>query len=99
MKKRGADIIMDTLAANGIKDAFCVVGGGAMFLNNALAINKRIKTVFNHHEQASAMAAEGYARLTGRPALCCVTSGHGGTKEITGVIGAYQDNIPMVVIS
>lgn len=100
MKKRVADIIMDTLADNGIEQAFCVVGGGSMFLNNALGISKRIKTIFNHHEQACSMAAEGYARYTtNKPALVCVTSGPGGTNALTGVYGAYVDNIPMVVIS
>lgn len=100
MKKRVADIIMDTLADNGVEQAFCVVGGGSMFLNNALGISKRIKTVFNHHEQACAMAAEGYARYTtNKPALVCVTTGPGGTNTLTGVMGAYVDNIPMIVVS
>ncbi|MDR1695377.1 MAG: thiamine pyrophosphate-binding protein [Endomicrobium sp.] len=100
MKKRAADIIMETLVENGITDAFCVVGGGAMFLNNALALNKNIKTIFNHHEQACAMAAEGYAKFSEKkPALVCVTSGPGGTNALTGVMGAYQDSAPMIVIS
>lgn len=100
MKKRVADIIMDTLADNGVEQAFCVVGGGSMFLNNALGISKRIKTIFNHHEQACAMAAEGYARYTtDKPALVCVTSGPGGTNTLTGVMGAYVDSIPMIVVS
>lgn len=100
MKKRIADIIMDTLADNGIEQAFCVVGGGSMFLNNALGISKRIKTIYNHHEQACAMAAEGYARYSeNKPALLCVTSGPGGTNALTGVYGAYVDSIPMIVIS
>lgn len=99
MKKRVADIIMDTLADNGVKQAFCVVGGGAMFLNNALGISTHIKTIFNHHEQACAMAAEGYAKYCGNPALCCVTTGPGGTNTLTGVMGAYVDNVPMIVIS
>ena len=100
MKKRVADIIMDTLADNGVEQAFCVVGGGSMFLNNALGISKRIKTVFNHHEQACAMAAEGYARYTtNKPALVCVTSGPGGTNTLTGVMGAYVDSIPMIIVS
>lgn len=100
MKKRIADIIMDTLADKGVEQAFCVVGGGSMFLNNALGISKRIKTVFNHHEQACAMAAEGYARYTtDKPALVCVTAGPGGTNTLTGVMGAYVDSIPMIVIS
>ena len=99
MKKRVADIIMDTLVENGIEQAFCVVGGGAMFLNNALGISNRIRTIFNHHEQACAIAAEGYARTTDKIALCLVTSGPGGTNALTGVMGAYQDSIPMIVIS
>ena len=101
MKKRVADIIMDTLADCGVEQAFCVVGGGAMYLDNALGISKRIKTVFNHHEQACAMAAEGYARYHSgaKPALVCVTSGPGGTNALTGVMGAYQDSIPMIVVS
>lgn len=100
MKKRGADIIMDTLADNGIEQAFCVVGGGAMYLDNALGNSQRIKTVFNHHEQACAMAAEGYARYTqNKPALVCVTSGPGGTNALTGVMGAYEDSVPMIIVS
>ena len=100
MKKRVADIIIDTLADNGITDAFCVVGGGAMYLNNALGITDRIKTYFNHHEQACAMCAEGYAKYTqNKPALVCVTTGPGGTNTLTGVMGAYQDSVPMIIIS
>lgn len=99
MKKRAADIIMETLVENGITDAFCVVGGGAMFLDNALVVNPDINVIFNHHEQACAMACEGYARTKDKMALCLVTSGPGGTNTLTGVMGAYQDSIPMIVIS
>ena len=99
MKKRVADIIMDTLVKNGITDAFCVVGGGAMFLDNAAGINPDMHIVFNNHEQACAMACEGYARTKDKMALCLVTSGPGGTNTLTGVMGAYQDSIPMIVIS
>lgn len=99
MKKRVADIIMETLVENGITDAFCVVGGGAMFLDNAAGINPDMHIIFNHHEQAAAMACEGYARTKDKMALCLVTSGPGGTNTLTGVMGAYQDSIPMIVIS
>lgn len=101
MKKRVADIIFDVLADNGVEQAFCVVGGGAMYLDNALGISTRIKTIFNHHEQACAMAAEGYARYHSgaKPAIVCVTTGPGGTNTLTGVMGAYVDNIPMIVIA
>lgn len=99
MKKRVADIIMDTLVEQGITQCFGVVGGGAMHLDNALALNDDINKVFNHHEQASAMAAEAYARYTGKMAAVCVTSGPGATNTITGVVGAWQDSLPMIVIS
>lgn len=99
MKKRVADIIIETLADLGITDCFLVVGGGAMHLDNALALNKKINKYCNHHEQACTMAAEAYARLSGRMAMACVTSGPGATNAITGVMGAWQDSIPMIVVS
>ena len=99
MKRRVADIIMDVLVEKGITDCFAVVGGGAMHLDNALALNDKITKYFNHHEQACAMAAEAYARYSGKMAAVCVTSGPGATNTITGVMGAWQDSIPMVVLS
>ena len=70
-----------------------------MHLNNALALQSNIHTVFNHHEQACSMAAEAYARYSGKMAAVCVTSGPGATNAITGVMGAYVDSVPMIVIS
>ncbi|MCI9215770.1 thiamine pyrophosphate-binding protein [Lachnospiraceae bacterium 42-17] len=99
MKKRVADIIIETLIENGITDCFAVVGGGAMYLDNALALNENIHKYFNHHEQACAMAAEAYARISGNMAAVCVTSGPGATNAITGVMGAWQDSLPMIVLS
>lgn len=99
MKKRVADIILDTLVERGITDCFAVVGGGAMFLDNALLHCEEMQKYFNHHEQACAMAAEAYARASGRMALVCVTSGPGGTNTLTGVMGAWVDSIPMIIIS
>lgn len=99
MKKRVADILVDTLIEKGVTDCFAVVGGGAMHLDNALGLNNQIHKIFNHHEQACAMAAEAYARLNGRLAAVCVTSGPGATNAITGVMGAWQDSLPMIVIS
>ena len=99
MKKRVADIIIQTLLDNNISDCFAVVGGGAMFLDNALALNDRMNKFFNHHEQACAMAAESYARYSGRMAAVCVTSGPGATNTLTGVMGAWQDSLPMIVLS
>ncbi len=100
MKKRVADLVVETLIENGITDCFSVVGGGAMHLNNAFVLAKdRIRTIYNHHEQACAMAAEGYARMSGKLAAVCVTSGPGGTNTLNGVQGAWVDSVPMIVIS
>lgn len=99
MKKRVADIIMETLVEYGITDCFAVVGGGAMHLDNALLLCEEMKKWFNHHEQACAMAAEAYARYSGKMAAVCVTSGPGSTNTLTGVMGAWQDSLPMIVLS
>ncbi|WP_425229444.1 thiamine pyrophosphate-binding protein [Sphingomonas sp.] len=94
-----SDWVADRLVEHGIRHAFMLTGGGAMHLNHSVGTNPRLKTVFMHHEQALAMAAEAYYRLTNRLALVNVTSGPGGTNAITGVYGAYVDSIGMLVIS
>ena len=99
MKKRIADIIADTLVKHGITTVFSVVGGGAMFLNDALGHHEGLEVKYMNHEQACSMAAEGYVRATGKMAAVCVTSGPGGTNALTGVLGAFQDNYPILVIS
>ncbi len=96
---RLADYLMRRLAEHGIDTAFLVTGGGAMHLNDALGLEKRIRYVCCHHEQACAMAAEGYARIAGKPALVSVTTGPGGINALNGVFGAWTDSIPMLVIS
>lgn len=70
-----------------------------MHLNDSLGHHPGYRTIYNHHEQASAMAAEGYTRVTNKPALVCVTSGPGSTNAMTGVLGSWLDSIPMVVLS
>jgi acetolactate synthase-1/2/3 large subunit len=99
MPIRVADYIFRTLADHGARHVFVVTGGGAMHLNDALGREARLSYVCNHHEQASAMAAEGYARITGTFGVACVTSGPGGINALNGVFGAYTDSIPVVVIS
>jgi len=99
MKKKVADYIADLLVELGVTQVFSVVGGGAMHLNNAFGQHKKIKCIYNHHEQASAIAAESFARIDNRIAVACVTSGPGGTNAVTGVLCAYLDNIPLLVIS
>lgn len=91
--------IADWLADHGIEQVFTVTGGGAMYLNQALGTHPRLTCTFMHHEQACAMAAEAYARVSGKPAVVMLTTGPGGINALNGVFGAYTDSIPMVVIS
>jgi len=96
---RVADYIFRTLADHGARHVFLVTGGGAMHLNDALGRESRLTYVCNHNEQASAIAAEGYARIAGSFGVACVTSGPGGINAINGVFGAFTDSIPVIVIS
>ena len=96
---RVADYIAQTLVEHGVRHVFIVTGGGAMHLNDAFGRCKGMSYVACHHEQACAIAAEGYSRVSGRMAAVNVTTGPGGTNAITGVWGAYVDSIPMVVVS
>ena len=96
---RVADYIAQLLVEDGIEHVFMVTGGGAMHLNDAFGRQPGLTKVFNHHEQACAIAAESYARLSGRPAAVNVTTGPGGINALNGVFGAYVDSIPMVVVS
>ena len=99
MQQKVAQYIADFLVEHGVTHNFSVTGGGAMHLNDALGHKEGLQSVYNHNEQGSAIAAEAYARLTGRIASLCVTSGPGGTNAITGVMGGWLDSIPMFVLS
>ncbi|MDD3469524.1 MAG: thiamine pyrophosphate-binding protein [Thermoguttaceae bacterium] len=96
---RVADYIFKTLADHGAKHVFLVTGGGAMHLNDAVGREKRLQYICNLHEQGCAIAAEGYARVSNTPGIINVTTGPGGTNALTGVMGAWVDSIPMIVIS
>ena len=99
MKIRLADYIADRLVEAQIRQVFTVTGGGAMHLNDALGHKEGLHCIYNHHEQASAIAAEAYARIHNQIAALCVTTGPGGTNAITGVVGGWLDSIPMLVLS
>lgn len=99
MKMKISNYIAARLVEAGICQVFSVTGGGAMHLNDALGHQEGLRCIYNHHEQASAMAAEAYARIHNRIAALCVTTGPGGTNAITGVVGGWLDSIPMLVLS
>jgi len=94
-----SDYITGRLVDWGVRHIFLVTGGGAMHLNDSIGHEPRIQYVCNHHEQASAMAAEGYARVSGLPGVVNVTTGPGAINALNGVFGAWTDSVPMLVIS
>lgn len=98
MQIKLSDYIFEFLQSKNINTAFSVSGGAAAHLLDS-AKKYKIKYIANYHEQASAMAAEGYARINSTPSLVLVTNGPGSSNTLTGVVGAYQDSIPMFVIS
>ena len=82
-----------------VDTVFTVSGGGCIFLIDTLGSTPNVKYVATHHEQAAAIAAEGYARMNNKLGACVVTSGPGGTNAITGVLCSWLDSIPMIVLS
>jgi acetolactate synthase-1/2/3 large subunit len=96
---RVADYIAEIVSRCGVTQVFMVTGGGAMHLNDAFSRHPSLQTLCMHHEQACAMAAEGYARVRGKMALVNVTTGPGGLNALNGVFGAYTDSVPMIVVS
>ena len=78
-----------------IKNIFSVVGGANLHIIDSLSKSKKINLIFNHHEQASALAAQASARISKKPGVCVVTTGPGGTNAITGLLSAWQDSIPV----
>jgi acetolactate synthase-1/2/3 large subunit len=94
-----SDYVFQFIADQGVRHVFMVPGGGAMHLNNSVGHRKDISYICNHHEQASAIAAEAYARVTNNLGVALVTSGPGGTNAVTGVAGAWLDSTPCLFIS
>lgn len=77
---------------------FTLTGGGAMFLNDAFGNSPSLKAIYCHHEQAAAMAAVGYAKVNSI-GVCVTTTGCGATNALTGLLDAWQDNVPVLFIS
>jgi acetolactate synthase-1/2/3 large subunit len=99
MKIRVADYIVQRLREAGVDTVFLLNGGGMMHLVDAVGRCEGMRYVCNHHEQASAMAADGYARLSGELGVCFATAGPGATNILTGVVGAWQDSAPTLYIT
>jgi acetolactate synthase-1/2/3 large subunit len=96
---RVADYIAKTIERQGTDVIFMLTGGMMMHLMDAVGRIPSIRYYCNHHEQACAMAAEAYARESGKLGVCLVTSGPGATNILTGLVGAYQDSVPVLFLT
>lgn len=94
-----SDYIVKRLVQYGVNHVFMITGGGAMHLNDSVGSCPDLSYVCNHHEQASAIGAEGYSRVSGKIGVTVVTSGPGGTNAMTGLIGQWLDSVPALYIS
>jgi len=99
MKTKVSDYIASFLVEHNINNLFTVVGGGAVFLNDSFGHKEGLTVTYHHHEQAAAMAGEGFARTKNEPAAVCITSGPGGTNALTGCLCAYTGSIPVLFFS
>ena len=93
------DYITKSLVKHGVKEVFMISGGGAMHLVDSVGRQKGLRYICPHHEQAAAIAAEGYSRVSGKLGVVVVTSGPGGTNALTGVIGQWLDSVPCIYLS
>jgi acetolactate synthase-1/2/3 large subunit len=96
---RVADYIINSIYNLGTDTIFSVSGRGALFLTDAIAKHGKIKNLAVHHEQSAAFAAVGYAQYSGKIGACLISTGCASTNTITGVLSAWQDNIPCIFIS
>ena len=94
-----SEYIFEYFNKKGVEAAFMVTGGQAMYLDDAVGRNKNYSIICHHHEQACTMSAEAYGRITNKPAIALVTAGPGSVNAMNGVVGAYTDSSPMIVIS
>ena len=95
----GADVLVQKLIANGVDLIFCITGAGNLAIVDALVRDGSIRLIYSHHEQAAVMEAQGYSRVTGKPGVALVTTGGGVANTLTGILSAFLDSIPVLVIS
>jgi acetolactate synthase-1/2/3 large subunit len=99
MELTGAEIVCESLLKEGVEVIFGLPGGAVLPLYGALGKYPQLRHILVRHEQAAAMAADGYARAPGRVGVCTATSGPGATKMATGIAAAQMDSVPMVIIT
>lgn len=98
MNKTGAQILVESLLAEGVDIIFGYPGGAVLPIYDAL-YDADLRHILTRHEQGAAHAADGYARASGKPGVCLATSGPGATNLVTGIANAYMDSVPVVAIT
>ena len=98
-QKTGGQIVCESLIREGVDVIFGLPGGAILPLYQTLPEYPQLRHILTRHEQGAAHAADGYARVTGRPGVCWATSGPGATNLVTGIATAQMDSVPMVVIT
>jgi acetolactate synthase-1/2/3 large subunit len=96
---KGADLVIECLAREGVDVVFAYPGGASMELHQALAKSDKLRTILPRHEQGGGFAAEGYARSSGKVGVCMATSGPGATNLVTAIADAYMDSTPLVAVT
>jgi len=99
MIKNGSQMVCESLIQEGVEVVFGLPGGAILPLYQTLPEYPQLRHILVRHEQGGAHAADGYARVTGKPGVCWATSGPGATNLITGIATAQMDSVPMVVIT
>lgn len=95
----GGDVLVRKLVANGVDTIFCITGAGNLAIVDALVRDGSIRLIYSHHEQAAVMEAQGYSRVSGKTGVALVTTGGGAANTLTGILSAYLDSIPVLIIS
>ena len=100
MTRSGAAIVIESLCRNKVETVFGYPGGAVLPIYDELYKNAhRISHVLCAHEQNATHAADGFARVTGKPGVVIATSGPGATNLVTGIANAYLDSVPMVIVT
>jgi acetolactate synthase-1/2/3 large subunit len=97
--RTGADLLVDNLYAHGVRTIFGMPGSHTTALYEAIDRHGHIQTILIRNEQAGAYAADGYARVTGRPGVICTTAGPGATNALSGIAEAWADSVPLLLLA
>ena len=99
MQRKVSDLIAEFFERKGVKHAFGIIGSANAHIFDSIFYQSKIELICPHHEQAATMAVQTYWKVSGQPTFALVTAGAGSSNAITGVLSAWADSIPCIVIS